>query len=276
MTAVAVFAAAAGAAAIAAVAELTDARHGASRGPWRAVRLPPTAWQELARRLSLQARLEAAGLVGRVTPASILLAKAAGAGLGAAVASAAAPAAPGHLGILVAAGLPAAGFIAPDALLDRRARLRWRTMAAALPDALDLIAVGVATGRSIAAVLSDLAAHGRGPLAAELGRVACDIQAGVPQADALSGLRVRNPGAEWSALVAAVERSRRHGSPLADQLRDQATALRREQRRRVEEEAARAAPKIQLVVALVLVPSVLLMIVAALVANSDSLLAGFR
>jgi hypothetical protein len=35
---------------------------------------------------------------------------------------------------------------------------------------------------------------------------------------------------------------------------------------------ARAAPKIQLVIALILVPSVLLLIVAALVANSDALL----
>jgi hypothetical protein len=39
--------------------------------------------------------------------------------------------------------------------------------------------------------------------------------------------------------------------------------------------AARAAPKIQLVVALVLVPSVLLMIAAGLIANADVLLAGF-
>jgi tight adherence protein C len=42
--------------------------------------------------------------------------------------------------------------------------------------------------------------------------------------------------------------------------------------RRIEERAARAAPKIQLVVALVLVPSVLLMIGAALIAHADALL----
>ena len=68
-----------------------------------------------------------------------------------------------------------------------------------------------------------------------------------------------------------IERSRRYGSPLADQLREQATALRRDQRRRIEEQAARAAPKIQLAVALLLVPSVLLMIAAALIANADAL-----
>ena len=40
------------------------------------------------------------------------------------------------------------------------------------------------------------------------------------------------------------------------------------------EESARAAPKIQLVVALMLVPSVLLLVGAAIVANAESLLSG--
>jgi tight adherence protein C len=78
-----------------------------------------------------------------------------------------------------------------------------------------------------------------------------------------------------ATLCASIERSRRLGSPLADQLRRQATGLRRDRRRAVEERAARAAPKIQLVVALVLVPSVLLTIAAALLANADLLLGGF-
>jgi tight adherence protein C len=71
--------------------------------------------------------------------------------------------------------------------------------------------------------------------------------------------------------VAAIKRSRSYGSPLAEQLHAQATDLRRDARRRIDERAARAAPKIQLVVALVLVPSVLLMIGAAIIAHSDSL-----
>jgi tight adherence protein C len=93
----------------------------------------------------------------------------------------------------------------------------------------------------------------------------------VPQREAIAALRERVPGAGLGALAAALERSRRYGSPLAEQLHEQAASLRREMRRRTEERAARAAPKIQLVVALVLVPSVLLMILAALVAHSDAL-----
>jgi tight adherence protein C len=102
-----------------------------------------------------------------------------------------------------------------------------------------------------------------------------ELSCGVPLSAALRGLRLRVPGAELAALCATIERSRRLGSPLAGQLRRQAASLRRDQRRAVEERAARAAPKIQLVVALVLVPSVLLMIVAGLIANADALLSGF-
>ncbi|HEY3434905.1 MAG TPA: type II secretion system F family protein, partial [Solirubrobacterales bacterium] len=102
-----------------------------------------------------------------------------------------------------------------------------------------------------------------------------ELSCGVPLSAALRSLRERVPGSEIASLVAAIERSRRFGSPLADQLRRQATALRRDSRRSVEERAARTAPKIQLVVALVLVPSVLLMIAAGLIANAGTLLAGF-
>ncbi|MDQ5895115.1 MAG: tight adherence protein [Actinomycetota bacterium] len=95
---------------------------------------------------------------------------------------------------------------------------------------------------------------------------------GSGQAAALEALRQRVGGTEITSLCSTLERSRRLGSPLADQLRRQSATLRQDQRRAIEEEAARAAPKIQLVIALVLVPSVLLLIVAALAANADSLI----
>lgn len=228
-----------------------------------------------ALRLGLPGRLARAGLGSRIPLAAVLLAKLAGAAAGGLVALVAAPAAPGRIALLVAAGMPAAGFLAPDALLERRARLRARRLLAALPDALDLLAVGAAAGRSPAAGFAELARAGGGPLADELRIAVAGLSCGQPLPVALAALRARVPGAEVAALCAAIERSRRYGSPLAEQLRRQARALRRDQRRAVEERAARAAPKIQLVVALVLVPSVLLMIAAALIANADVLLSGF-
>jgi tight adherence protein C len=228
-----------------------------------------------ALKLGLPERLARSGLTSRFPLPAVLLTKLAGTAGGALTAWLAAPAAPGRLALLVAIGLPAAGFLAPDALLEREARRRHRRLVAALPDALDLLAVSSSSGRTPATGIAEIALAGGGPLAAELRIVDAELSCGRPLAEALRSLRARVPGSEVATMCAAIERSRRFGSPLADQLRRHASALRRDQRRVVEERAARAAPKIQLVVALVLVPSVLLMIAAGLIANADLLLSGF-
>jgi tight adherence protein C len=211
----------------------------------------------------------------RLRVPKLLLGKLLGAGCGALLGLVGSPMVPGRLSVLVLIGLPAAGFFLPNAIIERRARQRQRRLVAALPDALDLLAVSVGSGRGPAAGIEQLARAGEGPLAEELRLTLAELSCGVPLSAALTSLRSRVPGGELATLVAAIERSRKFGSPLADQLRRQATALRRDSRRAVEERAARAAPKIQLVVALVLVPSVLLMIAAGLIANAGTLLAGF-
>ena len=227
-----------------------------------------------ALRLGLPDRLARSGLGDRLPLASVLLAKLAGAALGGLASWVAAPAAPGRIALLVAVALPAAGFLLPDALLEREARRRHRRLLGDLPDALDLLAVASAAGRSPASSLAEIAKAGSGPLSAELRMTAADLSCGRPLGESLRALRARVPGSQLATLTASIERSRRFGSPLADQLRRQAGSLRADQRRVVEERAARAAPKIQLVVALVLVPSVLLMIAAALFANADVLIGG--
>lgn len=223
-----------------------------------------------ARNLGLPERLRRAGRE-TVNLRSVLVAKAFAAASGLMAGVTMASLLPPRLGplVIVAAGL--GGFFGPDLMLERAARQRHRRMIIALPDALDLLSVSVATGRSLGASLSELAASGRGPLATELTRAGQDMAWGTGQRLALEGLKHRIVGKEIASLTANLERSRKLGSPLADQLRRQSAGLRQDQRRAIEEEAARAAPKIQLVIALVLVPSVLLLIVAALVANSDAI-----
>lgn len=216
-----------------------------------------------------------AGRVSRLRPPKRLLGRLLGVGGAALLGLFAAPVAPGRTSVLVLIGLPVAGFLLPDALRQRRARQRQRRLVTDLPDALELLAVSAASGRGPAAGFEQLARAGEGPLAEELRLAVAELSCGVPFSSVLASLRARVPGSEIATLVAAVERSRRFGSPLADQLQRQAASLRRDSRRAVEERAARAAPKIQLVVALVLVPSVLLMIAAGLIANAGTLLAGF-
>lgn len=229
----------------------------------------------VARRLGLPARLRRAGLESRLPLEAVMATKMLSAFAGGLTALVAAPAAPGRMSLLVAITLPAAGFALPDALLEREARHRHRRLLVSLPDALDLLAIGSSAGRSPAAGFGEIARAGSGPLADELRVVVAELGCGQPLSRALLTLRQRVPGSEIATLCASIERSRRLGSPLANQLRRQAAALRRDQHRALEEHAARAAPKIQLVVALILVPSVLLMITAALIANADVLLSGF-
>ena len=234
-------------------------------------------WSPLAaidERLRLSPRIARAGLADRVSVASLLAAKAGAALAGSLWVLVVAPVAPSRLSWIVAAALPAAGFLAPDAWLERRARRRLRGLRARLPDALDLLAVGTAAGRSPLAGLTELGA-GEGPLARELAILSAETSCGLAQAEALDALRRRVPVPEVGAMCGLIERSGRYGSPLADRLGEQATALRGVQRRQIEEQAARAAPKIQLAVALLLVPSVLLMIAAGLVANLDRFMSGF-
>lgn len=227
----------------------------------------------LLERLGLEERIARAGMSGRLGVTTVVAAKLAGAMAGAMAGAVAAPAAPGRLSFVVALGMPAAGFVGPDAWLERRARARLGSLRGALPDALELLSVSAAAGRSPVAGMAEIA-RGEGPLARELAVLAAESSCGAPQRDALAGLRDRVPVGEVAGMCGLIERSTRFGSPLADQLREQAGALRAAQRTRIEEHAARAAPKIQLAVALLLVPSVLLMIAAGLLANVDRFLAG--
>lgn len=204
--------------------------------------------------------------------APVMATKVLGAATGIAFGSVPAGILPGRLGPVMLLGAGLGGFLLPDLMRARAARRRHRRMITALPDALDLLAVSVATGRGLGGGFVDLAESGRGPLIEELAEAGEDMAWGSGQAAAMASLRDRIGGPEIGAFCATVERSRRLGSPLADQLRRQSATLRQDQRRAIEEQAARAAPKIQLVVALVLVPSVLLLIVAALIANADTLI----
>ncbi len=231
--------------------------------------------ESLAADLGIPGMLMRAGLAREVNPVTVLLVKVVLAVTSFLFAATLSPLLPARLGFFILAGVVGLGFLVPDLLLARLARRRLGQIAASLPDALDLLAVSVGTGRQIGPAMAELGTRGRGPLAEELGLTARQIEWGRPPEEALAELRdrVRSPGI--ASFCATLDRSRKFGSPLAEHLRRQATDLRHHHRRQIQEEAARAAPKIQLVIAFVLVPSVMLMLVAALVANSDDLLGVF-
>jgi tight adherence protein C len=270
MTAALVLAVTAAVIAAAGVAEMAaaagEARSGRGRG-----RVLLQGLARLGRRLGapappadLERRLAAAGLPPSVRVGDVMAVKAAAALVALLAGLPVAAAMPGRLGPVALVAAPAAAFLAPDLWLARRIRRRARTMDAELADVLDLLRVAVDAGLSPARALGEVGRRRHGALAAELRGAAARIDLGVPRAAVLESLEHRCPIAGIVPLAAAVMRAERHGAPLGPALAAQAADARARHAQRLRERAARAAPKIQLVVALLLVPAVMLMLGAAI------------
>jgi tight adherence protein C len=212
----------------------------------------------------LRGRIEAAGSPAGLGARELMAAKVSAALAGGIVASLLGAVAPGRIGLVLVVAGPAAGFLAPDLWLARVAAERARRTRRELPALLDMLRVTVEAGGSLTSTLRAVGERSHGPLGREFRAVAREVALGVPLRDALDGLTRRLPQPEVRSLVAALERAHRHGAPLADTLAGQAQSARFALARRIRDDAARAAPKIQLVVALLLVPSVLLLVAAAL------------
>jgi tight adherence protein C len=218
-----------------------------------------------ADRRELRARVAAAGSPLGLSAADVVALEGAGALAGLLLALTLATALPGRLAIALALCAPAAGFLAPDVALARRARARAARVRQELADVLDLLRVAVEAGLPVGRALAEVSRRCHGLLAAEIGAAAVRMQLGATRSEALDALLARCPVDGVAALAAAIARADRHGAPLAPALAALATEARAEQARRLRDDAARAAPKIQLVVALVLVPAVMLLVAAVLV-----------
>jgi tight adherence protein C len=224
--------------------------------------------------LGTEHRLRRSGLAHRMETAQLMAFKLAsliiGVGLSAGMISVLGG---GRAAIAVYLTLPFVLFFAPDAALEWYGRRRVRDIERLLSDALDLAANGISSGEEPLHALSS-ASSSDGPLGLELAAVSAERSYGSTRSQVLSGLRSRVPSQEVAALSAAIERSARFGSPLGERFRQHAEDLRHSQRRVIAERAARSSPRIQLVVALLLVPSVLLMIAAGLSSNLGSFMSG--
>jgi tight adherence protein C len=213
----------------------------------------------------LGSRLAAAGLGSSVRTADAMAVKG---GAGAAVALVAAPVLatfPLRITVVALPAAAAAGFLAPDLWLARRARRRVSRAGLELADVLDLLRVAVAAGLPIGRALAEVGRRREGLVVAELRTVAERLALGVPRAEALAMLQHSLPLPAIGLLTVAINRADRHGAPLAPALAALAHAARADRARALHEQAARAAPRIQLAVALLLVPAVLLMVAAGLV-----------
>lgn len=166
---------------------------------------------------------------------------------------------------LLAPALAVAGAHAPTRWLSRREAARRRALVSELPDLLDLLGICVESGMPLDPALELAAERLGGTLGSEVGRVLRDLALGTPRAAAYRALVDRAGAPELARTVGALLQAEELGSPLSRALEGQAEALRILRRQSARERAAKAAPKIQLVVALLMVPAVLMLVLGALV-----------
>lgn len=142
---------------------------------------------------------------------------------------------------------------------------RQREIARQLPDFLDVLAVTVSAGLGLQAALERVSTPDPGPLGQEIQRALNDMRYGMSRRAALTALRDRNDVPSLSSFVTAMLQGEELGTPLAQALLDIAGEVRREYAQTARQTAAKAGPKVSLVVTMTIVPGAMLLIIAGMI-----------
>ncbi len=214
----------------------------------------------------VQQRLLAAGL-SSVSPSSFLATKAllaVGGGLFGLVIWVGTGSAMGFLMLVGTAGI---GYMAPSFVVGSRVRRRRDAVQAALPDALDLLAVSVEAGLGFDAAISKLVEHMDGPLIDEFGLALSEMRVGEARQDALKKLSARIDSPELGAFVRAIIQADQLGISLGRILRVQAVDSRLKRQTAAEEKAMKAPIKMLFPTVVFIFPAMFIVILGPAMLN---------
>jgi tight adherence protein C len=181
----------------------------------------------------------------------------------------------GFTGVFAALGLSGFGAAYPHLWSRAAAARRAEQIERRVPELVELVATTVAAGVGLDAALQGAAEAVGGELRAELELAYANIALGRPRADELRDLAGRTGSPSLAQLALTLRLSDRLGVPLAESLRRQADRARTRRARAVQERAAKAGPRVLVVVVFVLVPAALLPLAAAVVLTMSGSLSGF-
>ena len=187
----------------------------------------------------VQQRLLAAGM-GTVSPSGFLAAKAGLTGAGILFGVLIWASSGGLSGFAATVAFAAGGWVLPGYLVGGRARRRRDQVQAALPDALDLLAVSVEAGLGFDAAIAKLTEHMDGPLIEEFALALSEMRVGEARQDALKKLSARVDSPELAAFVRAIIQADQLGISLGKILRVQAVDSRLKRQAAAEEKAMKA------------------------------------
>jgi len=180
----------------------------------------------------------------------------------------------GVSGVLTALAVAGFGGVYPALWSRAAAARRAERIERRVPELVELVASTVAAGVGLDASLRGAGEAVGGELGAELELAHANIALGRPRADELRDLAARTGSPSLAQLALTLRLSDRLGVPLAESLRRQADRARTQRARQVQERAAKAGPRVLVVVVFVLVPAALLPLVAAVLLTVAGSLSG--
>lgn len=154
------------------------------------------------------------------------------------------------------------GWYLPQTNLSGRIKKRQKNVRRAMPDALDLLTICVEAGLGFDAAMQKVAEKWQSELSLAFARVLQEVNLGKLRRDALRDMAERIGIAEMTSFVAAIIQSEILGVSMAKVLRIQSDQMRLKRRQRAEEEAHKAPIKMLIPMALLIFPSLLLVLMA--------------
>lgn len=157
-------------------------------------------------------------------------------------------------------GAAFAGFFLPHLMLTSRITRRQKEIRKAMPDALDLLTICVEAGLGFDAAMSKVSEKWENELSLAFARVIREVQLGKVRREALKDMADRLGIPEMTSFVAAIIQSEQLGVSMAKVLRIQSDQMRVKRRQRAEEEAHKAPVKMIIPMALLIFPSIMIII----------------
>ena len=157
-------------------------------------------------------------------------------------------------------GAAFAGFFLPHLMLTSRITRRQKEIRKAMPDALDLLTICVEAGLGFDAAMSKVSEKWENELSLAFARAIREVQLGKVRREALKDMADRLGIPEMTSFVAAIIQSEQLGVSLAKVLRIQSDQMRVKRRQFAEEEAHKAPIKMIIPMALLIFPSIMIII----------------
>jgi tight adherence protein C len=181
---------------------------------------------------------------------------------------------PGSTALAVTGCMGLLGYYLPHPWLGAQIKARQKEIQRKLPDALDLMTVGVGAGLSLDGSILEIVQKSDNALSRELATFLGEMRMGRSRREALQSLDRRTQVDDIKVLVASLIQAEELGMSLGEALTIQADQMRQRRRQRAEELAHKATIKMMFPMILMIFPALFVVIMGPAVPSMLAVFGG--